>query len=144
MYALRTQQNIWSQRVCLNCKKEWKEHKLWRQKNKKSGFYKSKKVTSIDDVNVNKILVSKKEPYDTKNALKYFIGHNDNDVIRPLCVRLPQMRGSAKKFNENNATMSFRANSKELLKTYNKIWEKIEKLLKILKANLFMVMMINT
>ena len=54
------------------------------------------------------------------------------------------MTGSAKKFNENNATMSFRANSKELLKTYNKIWEKIEKLLKILKTNLFMVMMINT
>ena len=82
--------------------------------------------------------------YGRKNALKYFIGHNDNDAIRPLCVRLPQMTGSAKKFNENNATMSFRANSKELLKTYNKIWEKIEKLLKILKANLFMVMMINT
>ena len=26
-------------------------------------------------------LVSKKEPYGTKKALKYFIGHNDNDVI---------------------------------------------------------------
>ena len=130
MYALRTQQNIWSQRVCLNCKKEWKEHKIWRQKNIKSGFYKSKKLTSIDDVDANEILVSKKEPYDTKNALIYFIGHNDNDVTRPLCVRLPPMTGYAKKFIEN-ATMSFRANSKELLKTYNKMWEKTEKLLKI-------------
>ena len=55
----------------------------------KSEFKKNKKVTSIADVDVNKILVSKKEPYDTKNALKYFIGYNDNDVIRPLCVRLP-------------------------------------------------------
>ena len=33
---------------------------------------------------------------------------NDNDVIRPLCVRLRQMTGYAKKFNEN-ATISFRA-----------------------------------
>ena len=53
----------------------------------------------IDDVDVIKILVSKKEPYGTKNALKYFIGYNDNDAIRPLCVRLPQM--IVKKFNEN-------------------------------------------
>ena len=58
-------------------------------------FYKNKRVFQIDDNDVNKILVSKKEPYDTKNALKYFIGYNDNDVIRPLCSRLPQMTGYA-------------------------------------------------
>ena len=50
-------------------------------KNKKSEFYKNKKVFQIDDFNVNKILVSKKEPYGTKSALKYFIGYNDNDII---------------------------------------------------------------
>ena len=84
------------------------------KKIKKSEFYKSKKVTSIDDVDVNKILVSKKEPYGTKNVLKYFIGYNDNDVIRPLYLRLPQMTSYAKKFNEN-ITMSFRVNNKQLL-----------------------------
>ena len=46
---------------------------------KKSEFYKSKKVFQIDGVDVNKILDSKKEPYDKKNVLKYFIGYNDND-----------------------------------------------------------------
>ena len=100
------------------------------KKMKKSEFYKNKKVLWIDHIDVNKILVSKKEPYGTKNALKYFIGYNDNDVIRPLCLRLPQMTGYAKKFNEI-VTMSFRANNKQLLKNYNKIWEKVEKLLKI-------------
>ena len=79
----------------------------------------------IDDVDVNKILVSKKEPYGTKNALKYFIGYGDNDVIRPLCLRLQQMIGYAKKFNEN-AAMSFKANNKQLLKNYNKILEKLK------------------
>ena len=87
-------------------------------------FYKNKKLFQIDDTGVNKILVSKKEPYGTKNALKYFIGCNDNDVIRPLCLRLLQMTGYARKFNENR-TMYFRVNNKQLLKNYNKIWEKI-------------------
>ena len=40
------------------------------------------------------------------------------------------MTGYVKKFAEN-VTMSFRANSKQLLKNYNKIWEKVEMLLKI-------------
>ena len=40
------------------------------------------------------------------------------------------MTGYARKFDEN-ATMSFMANDKQLLKNYNKIWEKVEKLLKI-------------
>ena len=40
-----------------------------------------------------------KKPYGTKKAFKYFIGYNDNDVVRPLCVRLPQMTGYASKFD---------------------------------------------
>ena len=40
------------------------------------------------------------------------------------------MTDYAKKFNEN-ATMSFRLNNKQLLKNYNKIWEKIKKLMRI-------------
>ena len=83
-------------------------------------FIKIKKITNIDDTDVNKILVSKKESYGTKNLFKYFIGYNDNDVIRPLCIRLPQMTGHAKKFSEN-VTMSFKVNNKQLLKNYNKI-----------------------
>ena len=57
-------------------------------KNQKSDFYKNKKVTKIDDIDVNKILVSKKDPYGTKNSFKYFIGYNDNDVIRTLSIKL--------------------------------------------------------
>ena len=36
------------------------------KKIKKNEFYKNKKVTSIDDIDVNKILVSKEEPYGTR------------------------------------------------------------------------------
>ena len=90
------------------------------KKIKKSDFYENKKVFQIDNIDVKNILVSKKEAYGTKNSFKYFIGYNDNDVIRPLLVKLSQMIGYARKFNEN-VTMSFKVNDKQLLKKYNKI-----------------------
>ena len=40
------------------------------------------------------------------------------------------MTGYFKKFNENS-TMSFRVMDKQLLKNYNRIWEKVVKLMKI-------------
>ena len=40
------------------------------------------------------------------------------------------MTGYPRKFDEN-ASMSFWANNNQLLKNYNKIWEKLEKLMKI-------------
>ena len=100
------------------------------KKLKKSNFYKNKNVIKIDDIDVNKILVSKEEPYGSKNSFKYFIGYNDNDVIRPLCIKLPQMIGYVRKF-EGNTTMSFKISDSKLLKKYNQIWKRVEKLLKI-------------
>ena len=63
----------------------------------KSDFYKNKKIANIDDIDANKILVSKKEPYGTKNLFKYFIGYNNNDVIRQSCIKLPQRRAMLEK-----------------------------------------------
>ena len=100
------------------------------KKIKRRSFYKNKKINNIEGIDVNNILVSKKEPYGTKNSYKYFTGYNDNDNIRPLCIRLPQMTGYVRKFNEN-ATRSFIVKDKKLLKKYSKIWEAIEGLMKI-------------
>ena len=77
-----------------------------------------------------KILVSKKESYGTKNSFKYFIGYNNDDVIRPLCIKLPQMIGYAKNVDDTK-TMSFIVDDNRLLKKYNKIWEKIGNLINI-------------
>ena len=90
----------------------------------KISFYKNKKLFTLNDIDVNKILVSKKEPYGTQNSLKYFIGYNDGDVIRPLCTLLPQMIGYVKHF-DSNKTMSFKVSDNKLLKKYNKIWERL-------------------
>ena len=95
------------------------------KKIRKNTFYKNKTINTIENIDVNNILVSKKEPYSNKNWVKYFIGYNDTDIIRLLCIRLPQMTGYAKQFNDN-ATMSFILKDKKLLKSYTKIWETIE------------------
>ena len=93
-------------------------------------FTKTKKLSKIGDADVNKILVSKEEPYGTKNSFKYFIGCNDNDVIRPLCIKLPQMISNVRKL-EGNTIISFKISDKQLLKKYNQIWKRVEKLAKI-------------
>ena len=96
----------------------------------KSNFHKNKKLFNLNDIDANEILVSKKESYGTKNSLKYFIGYNDDDVIRPLCIILPQMIGYVKHF-DSNKKMSFKVNDNKLLKKYNKIWEQISSLMNI-------------
>ena len=70
---------MWSLFVYPNCylknllfltknENEWKERKFRRRKKiKKSKFYNNKKVTMIDDIDINKILASKEEPYGTKS-----------------------------------------------------------------------------
>ena len=93
------------------------------KKIKKSDFYKNKKVIKIDDIDANKILVSKEEPYGTKNLFKYFIEYNDNEVIRPLCIKLPQMTGYVRNF-DGNRTMSFKFSDKQLLKKVQPNMEK--------------------
>ena len=53
----------------------------------KSNFYLNEKPFFIHDIDFSKILISKKDSYG-KNV-KYFIGYNDDDAIRPLCLKLP-------------------------------------------------------
>ena len=111
------------------------------KKIQKSDFYnnKNKQIFNIDDINVNETLLSTKEQYGNYNSFKYFIGYNDNDIIRPLCLKLSQMTDYINKFdenknknknkNENTITMSLKVKYKKLLKNYNKIWKKIKSLM---------------
>ena len=102
------------------------------KKIKKSDFYnKNKNIFNINDTDINKILVSKKETYGKYNSFKYFIGYNDNDVIRPLYLWLSQMTGYINKFDENKIKMSLMIKGKQPLKNYNKVWKKFLKLMEI-------------
>ena len=78
------------------------------KKIKKNIFYRSRKPFNVSDIDVNKIVTSKEVVYGTKNSLKYFIGYIDeDDVIRPLLLKLPQMIRYLKEFN-GSMTMSLR------------------------------------
>ena len=89
---------------------------------------KIKKIFNIGDIDVNKISVSKKEQYGKNNSFIYFIGYNDNDIIRPLCLKLSKMTGYINKFDENKKTMSLMIKDEQLLKNYNKKCKKNERL----------------
>ena len=88
----------------------------------KSDFYnKNKKMFNIDDIDPNKILVSKKEQYGKYNSSKYFIGYNDNGIIRPLYLFISQTTGYINKFDKNKIRMSLIIKDMQLLKNYKKI-----------------------
>ena len=78
-----------------------KNIKLGNKKVEKRSFYKNKKLFKMEDIDINKILVSKKASYG-KQSIKYHIRSNDDDIIGPLCIKLPQMIGYVKHSKNNN------------------------------------------
>ena len=64
----------------------------------KSNFYKNKKLFKINEIDVNKILVSKRKPYGKKAHLNTFLDMMIMIAlgIRPLCIKLSQMIGCVK------------------------------------------------
>ena len=93
-------------------------------------FYSSKQAISLDSVDLNKIVVSKKWKIND-TTYKHIRGYLNNDTIQPLCVILPQMDGYIKYFDDGGKNMSFVTNDEEIYKMYNKIWEVTGNLLKI-------------
>ena len=101
------------------------------KKIKENIFYRGRKPFGVSDIDVNKIVISKEVVYGTKNSLKYFIGYNDEeDAIRLLLLKLPQMIGYLKEFNDS-MTMSLRVDDSKLFKKCCKIWKTIKGLLGI-------------
>ena len=102
-----------------------------KKKKKNNIFYRSRKPFDVSDIDVNKIVISKEVVYGTKNSLKYFTGYNDEeDVIRPLLLKLPQIIGYLKEFDDS-MTISLRVDDSKLFKKYCKIWKTIRSLLGI-------------
>ena len=67
-------------------------------------------------------MVCKKVSYSKNNSFKYFIGYNDNDIIRPLFVKLPQTTSYINKFKDKKTkitttTMSFLVRDREKIES---------------------------
>ena len=96
----------------------------------KKEFYSSKQAISLDSVNLNKIVFSKKwETNDT--TYKHICGYLNNDTIQPSCVVLPQMDGYIKYFDDGGKNMTFVTDNEKIYEKYNEIWGVVRNLLKI-------------
>ena len=81
-------------------------------------------------VNVDQIVVSDKFKHNNE-GFKYFIGYQEGEIVKPLCIILPQMSGYIKYFENGGKNMSFMVKDDNVLDKYNKIWDKIKNKLNI-------------
>ena len=84
----------------------------------------------LDSVNLSKIVVSSRWKLND-TTYKYFCRYLDNDVIKPLCVILPQMSGYIKYFDNGGKNMSFVTDDKKVYEKDDGIWNVIKGLLKL-------------
>ena len=96
----------------------------------KKKFYLSKEAILLDSVDLSKIVVSSRWKLND-TTYKYFCGYLNNDVIKPLCVILPQMNGYIKYFDNGGKNMSFVTDDKEVYGKYDEIWNVVKSLLKL-------------
>ena len=84
----------------------------------------------LDSVDLSKIVVSSRWKLND-TTYKCFCGYLNNDVIKPLCVILPQMSRYIKYFDNGGKNMSFVTDDKEVYEKYNEIWNVVKRLLKL-------------
>ena len=53
-------------------------------------FHRSKQAIDVDAVETNKIVVSDKSK-NSEEGFKYFIGYQEDQIVKPLCIILPQI-----------------------------------------------------
>ena len=96
----------------------------------KKEFHKSKQPIDLMSVNVDQIVVSDKFKHNNE-GFKYFIGYQEGEIVKPLCIILPQMSGYIKYFENGGKSMSRIIKDNSVLDKYSKVWYKIKKTLNI-------------
>ena len=91
----------------------------------KKEFHKSKQAIDLDSATTDKIVVSDKFRH-SEEGYKYFFGYKEDEVIKPLCIILPQMNGYIKYFENGGKSMSFLIKNDEVWEKYENIWDVIK------------------
>ena len=86
----------------------------------KKEFHKSKQPIHLVLVNVDQIVISDKFKH-SDNGFKYFIGCKEGEIVKPLCIILPQISGYIKYFESGGKNVSFMTYDDRLLGIYNRI-----------------------
>ena len=76
-------------------------------------------------VNVDQTVIADKFKH-SDDGFKYFIGYKEGEIVKPLCIILPQMSGYIKYFENGGKNMSFAIKNDDVLDKYNEIWDKIK------------------
>ena len=96
----------------------------------KKEFHKSKQPVDLGLVNVDQIVVSDKFKH-CDDDFKHFIGHKEAEIVKPLCIILPEMTGYIRYFQNGGKNVSFVIKDDYVLDKYNGIWDKIKEILNI-------------
>ena len=96
----------------------------------KKEFHRSNKAIDLDLVDTGKIVVSDRFRH-SEEGFKYLIGYQEDELVKPLCIILPQMNGYIKYFYNGGKNMSFLIKNSEVWEKYDEIWNVIKKKLNI-------------
>ena len=96
----------------------------------KKEFHRSKKAIELDLVDTGKIVVSDRFKHSEEGS-KYFIGYQEDEIVKPLCIILPQMNGYIKYFDNGGKNMYFLIKNSEVWEKYKEIWDVIKNKLNI-------------
>ena len=83
----------------------------------KKEFHKSKQAIYLSLVNVDRIVVSDKFKHSGDN-FKYLIGYQEGEIVKPLCIILPQMMAYINYFENGGKNMSFIIKDDEVREKY--------------------------
>ena len=72
----------------------------------KKEFHKSKQAIDLDPVDTDKIVVPEKFNH-SEEGFKYFIGYQEDEIVKPLCTILSQMNGYIKYFEDGGKNVFF-------------------------------------
>ena len=87
----------------------------------KKKFHMSKEQIDLMSVNIDQTVVSDKFNHNN-NGSRNFIGYQEGEIIKPLCIILPQITGYIKYFEFGEINMSFSTKNNEVWEKYKQIW----------------------
>ena len=95
----------------------------------KKDFYTSKQPIPLRSINTKNTVLSFRVKHNDESC-KYFIGYS-HDVIKPLCVILPQMSRYIKYFENGGKNMAFKIEEESVYLKHSEIWNKIKSILNV-------------
>ena len=93
-------------------------------------FYGQRQITDLFTIDVNKVVVSDKVPFNNGKDCRYIEGYQVDGALIPLFIKTPKNIFSygVSQYDKNSAyTMSFNVSEeKERVAQYKKIWNEVE------------------